>query len=110
MVSRKERHFLRWMKKHRNEWLYLGQIEKCYGRYVDFLFLERLHKQGLIDQIEPIDFVPPNNDYEPPVYEYRINEYGIASLETQGRYIFSELRAWITAGIAVLAFLKSFFF
>lgn len=51
--------------------------------------------------------VPYAPDYEDPPYEYRINPGGLSKLEEHKQHVFSEYRAWITAIIAVAAFVLS---
>lgn len=110
MASKRARKLLKWMRQYENEWYYLNQLREAVDSKVDYAFLQELYTLRFLRRFEPLDFCPPCNDFEDPEYLYRIAEGGKAILDLHRDHIYGEVRAWVTAVIAVAAFAKSFFF
>ena len=71
---------LKWFHKNPQEWYYIYQIREVFGDFIDEVFLNELVAAGYLSRTVPIEEYP-REDWEEPVYLYRITEAGNAWAE-----------------------------
>lgn len=110
MLSKDSVKLLKWMNEN-DDWAYDYQLQKKYP-ILEYRNLEALKDNGVIDVFTDENEGPDINEYGEACYpeQYRINDKGKAYLELMAGSRWKEFRNWASFFIAVVAFIKSFFF
>lgn len=99
---------LKWFKEHSENSYFVYELNRL-GLAIDYSELDWLYKHDCLDRWlsdDAFDY-EYNNEYENPPYAFRISPGGLSKLEEHKQHVFSECRAWITAIVAVAAFVLS---
>lgn len=96
--------------KKQNEGKYFDEIRKNCGLEIEYDLVKELCKSGYITCWEPPDAIPCDSEDDIPDLLFKISDMGSAYVESIDSERWKELRNWLALIIALLAFIKSFFF
>lgn len=112
-ISKEAVRLLRWMRKHSDSYLFFFELERRYGHEIDHELIRHLSDdvKYLTKDIDEDDLSRDNDmDDHVAITRYRISDAGRAYLQSLQTVALSEVRNWASLVIALLAFIKSFFF